>query len=92
MALDACQCNDNTIKDVTPLLDQKVIREDVACASVRSKIDLTNVYEQVRICISDISKTAFMTITGMYCSNIMQIGDCNAPATFEVQGYKHIDI
>lgn len=30
MALDARQRNDNTIKDVTPLLNQEVIREDVA--------------------------------------------------------------
>ncbi|KAG6896844.1 hypothetical protein C0995_010997, partial [Termitomyces sp. Mi166 len=38
--------NDNTIKDVTPLLDQEVIREDVMKARYRSKIDLTDAYEQ----------------------------------------------
>jgi len=31
----------------------------------------------------DIWKTAFMTISGMYVSNIMQQGDCNAPAMFQ---------
>ena len=31
----------------------------------------------------DIPKTAFMTITGTYFSNIMQIRDCNALATFQ---------
>ncbi|KNZ82185.1 Retrotransposable element Tf2 155 kDa protein type 1 [Termitomyces sp. J132] len=36
MALDACQCNDNTIKDVTPLLNQDMIQEGVACAKFRS--------------------------------------------------------
>ncbi|KAG6892840.1 hypothetical protein C0992_012273, partial [Termitomyces sp. T32_za158] len=45
-ALDARQRNDNTVKDVTPLPDQEVIREDVACAKFRSKIDLTDAYEQ----------------------------------------------
>ncbi|KAG6875412.1 hypothetical protein C0995_002094, partial [Termitomyces sp. Mi166 len=44
--LDAWQCNDNTIKDVTPLSDQEVIRKDVAKARYRSKIDLTDAYEQ----------------------------------------------
>ncbi|KAG6879949.1 hypothetical protein C0995_007140, partial [Termitomyces sp. Mi166 len=45
-ALNARQHNDNTIKDVTPLLDQEVIREDVVKAKYRSKIDLTDAYEQ----------------------------------------------
>ncbi|KAG6892098.1 hypothetical protein C0995_005345, partial [Termitomyces sp. Mi166 len=45
-ALDAQQRNDNTIKDVTPLLDQEVIHEDVAKARYRSKIDLTDAYKQ----------------------------------------------
>lgn len=48
-ALDAHQCNDNTIKDVTLLLDQDLICEDVACAKIRSKINLTDAYEQVHV-------------------------------------------
>ena len=48
-ALDACQQNDNNVKDMTPLLDQEVIYEDVAQTCIRLKIDLTDVYEQVRI-------------------------------------------
>ncbi|KAG6882784.1 hypothetical protein C0995_013754, partial [Termitomyces sp. Mi166 len=46
-ALDAQQRNDNTIKDVTPLPDQEVICKDVAKARYRSKIDLTDAYEQI---------------------------------------------
>jgi hypothetical protein len=45
--IDARQRNDNTIKDVMPLPDQDAIREDVAWAKYRSKIDLTDTYEQV---------------------------------------------
>ena len=82
-AVDARQRNDNTIKDVTPLPDQDVIREDVARAKFRSKIDLTDAFEQVRVRTEDIWKNAFATITGTYTSNIMWIGDCNAPATFQ---------
>jgi hypothetical protein len=81
--IDACQRNENTIKDVTPLPDQEVICEDVARAQVRSKVDLSDAYEQVHIHDEDIWKTAFTTISGTYVSNIMQQGDCNAPATFQ---------
>ncbi len=81
--VDCRQRNDNTIKDVTPMPDQEVIREDVARARFRSKIDLADAYEQVRIRPEDVHKTAFSTIAGTYTSNIMQQGDCNAPATFQ---------
>ncbi len=81
--IDARQRNDNTVKDVTPLPDQKVIREDVARAPIRSKIDLADAYEQVRVKPEDVDKTVFTTIAGTYASNVVQQGDCNAPATFQ---------
>jgi hypothetical protein len=81
--VDARQQNNNTVKDITPLPDQEVIREDVAWAKFRSKIDLSDTYEQVCVCTEDIDKTAFATIAGTYISHIMQQGDCNAPATFQ---------
>jgi len=81
--VDARQWNNNTVKDVTPLPDQEVICEDVAQAKYRSKIDLTDAYEQVHVCIEDVKKNAFATITGTFVSHVMWIGDCNAPATFQ---------
>jgi len=78
--IDARQRNNNTVKDVTPLPDQEVIREDVARAPIRSKIDLVDVYEQVRVRPEDVDKTVFATIAGTYASNVVQQGDCNAPA------------
>jgi hypothetical protein len=81
--VDARQRNENTVKDVTPLPDQEVIREDVARGRIRSKIDLSDAYDQVCVRTEDVDKTAFATITGMYVSHIMQQGDCNAPATFQ---------
>jgi hypothetical protein len=81
--VDARQRNDNTVKDVTPLPDQDVIREDVARGKIRSKIDLSDAYEQVRVRPQDVHKTAFATIAGTMVSNVVQIGDCNAPATFQ---------
>jgi hypothetical protein len=81
--IDAWQRNENTIKDVTPLPDQDMIREDVARGKIRSKVDLSNAYEQVRVRTEDVWKTTFATIAGTYVSLIMQQGDCNAPATFQ---------
>ena len=81
--VDARQWNDNTIKDVTSLLDQEVIQEDVARAKICSKIDLTDTYEQVHIRLDDVVKNAFTIILGIYVSHVMWIGDCNAPATFQ---------
>ncbi|KAG6857944.1 hypothetical protein C0995_003968, partial [Termitomyces sp. Mi166 len=67
--LDAQQRNDNTIKDVTPLPDQEVICKDVAKARYRSKINLTDAYEQVCIRIEDILKMVFASLMGTFMSN-----------------------
>lgn len=81
--VDCRQRNDNTVKDLTPLPDQDQIRMDVARAKYRSKIDLSDAYEQVRIIDEDVDKTAFATPFGVFVSYVMQQGDCNAPATFQ---------
>lgn len=81
--VDCHQRNENTIKDVTPMPDQDSIREDVVWGKYRSKIDLSDAYEQVQIVSDDIWKTMFATIRGTYTSAVMQQGDCNAPATFQ---------
>ncbi|KIN92793.1 hypothetical protein M404DRAFT_57019, partial [Pisolithus tinctorius Marx 270] len=52
-------------------------------AKYRSKIDLSNAYEQVCIEPEDVWKTAFSTIFGTFISQVMQQGDCNAPAMFQ---------
>lgn len=81
--VDARKRNDNTVKDVTPFPDQDQIRMDVARAKYRTKIDMSDAYEQVRIITKDIWKTAFATVLGTAVSQVMQQGDCNAPATFQ---------
>lgn len=80
---DCRQRNDNTIHDVSPFPDQEQIRMDVARAKFRSKIDLSDAYEQVRIVPEDVWKTAFSTVYGTMLSQVMQQGDCNAPSTFQ---------
>jgi transposase InsO family protein len=81
--VDARKRNENTFKDVTPFPDQDQIRMDVARAKYRTKIDMSDAYEQIRIDPADVWKTAFASPLGTYVSRVMQQGDCNAPATFQ---------
>ena len=81
--VDARKRNDNTFKDVTPFPDQDQIRMDVARAKYRTKIDMSDAYEQIRVENEDVWKTAFATTLGTFVSHVMQQGDCNAPTTFQ---------
>jgi hypothetical protein len=62
--VDARKRNDNTIKGVTPFPDQDNIRMDMAKARFRSKIDMSDVYEQIRVWPEDVWKTAFAPTFG----------------------------
>ena len=75
--------NDNLIKDVTPFPDQDAIRHDVARAKFRSKLDMSEAYEQIRVKPEHMPRTAFATIFGTFESRVMQMGDSNAPSTFQ---------
>ena len=70
-------------KHVSPFLDQDTIRYNVAHAPFRSKLDMSEVYEQIHMRLEDIPKMAFMTIFGTFVSLVMQQGDCNVPSTFQ---------
>ena len=80
---DLQQQNENTWKDVTPFPDQDAIRHDIARAKFRSKLDMTEAYEQTCIRPEDVKKMTFSTIFSMFQSRVMQMGDCNAPSTFQ---------
>ncbi len=60
-----------------------MIREAVAKARFRTKLDMSDAYEQIRVEPEDVWKTAFATIVGIFVSHTMQQGDCNAPSTFQ---------
>jgi hypothetical protein len=79
--VDLREKNDNTVKDLTPFPDQDMIRSDVAKAPYRSKIDLRDFYEQIRVEPDDVSHNAFSCPYGTYISEVMLQGDCNAPST-----------
>ena len=80
---DLREQNTNTHKDLTPMPDQDAIRHAVARAQYRSKCDISNAYELIRVEPGDVWKTAFATIAGTFVSNVMQQGDCNAPSIFQ---------
>ena len=44
---------------------------------------MTEAYEQMRIRSEDVEKMTFSTIFGTFQSQVMQMGDCNAPSTFQ---------
>ena len=69
---DLQQQNKNTWKDVTPFPDQDAIRHDIARATFRSKLDMSEAYEQTCIRPEDVGKTTFPTIFGMFQSQVMQ--------------------
>ena len=75
--------NKNTEKDVSPFPDQDTIWHDIAHATYRSKLDMSEVYEQIHICNEDVPKTAFATIFSTFVSQVVQQGDCNSPSMFQ---------
>src|SRR6266481_6791558 len=75
--------NDNTEKDILPFPDKDTICNDIAHIPYRSKLDMSEAYEQIHIVPEDVHKTTFTTIFGTFVSQVMQQGDCNAPSTFQ---------
>src|SRR5258706_4646332 len=81
--VDCQEHNLNTVKDLTLFPDQDMIRNNIAHAQFHSKLDMSNVYEQVCMEPNDVKNTAFCTVVGTFLSHVVQQGDCNAPATFQ---------
>ena len=80
---DLREQNNNTVKDVTLFPDQDIICNDMARAAYRSKLDMSEAYEQIHIVPEHVHKTVFATVLGTFRSQVMQMGDCNAPSTFQ---------
>jgi hypothetical protein len=75
--------NQNTFKQSSPLPDMEGILRRVAGRKYRSIIDGQDAYEQIRIVPEHVSRSAVTTPDGNMVSNVIQIGDCNAPATYQ---------
>jgi hypothetical protein len=71
-----------TIKNKYPLPKIEDLFDQLNGAKVFSKIDLRTRYHQLKVCESDIPKTAFTTRYGLFEYTVMSFGLTNAPAYF----------
>ena len=75
--------NEGTVKNAysLPLISELV--DKLSQATIFTKLDLRNSYNNVRIWEGDQWKAAFTTNRGLFEPNVMFFGMTNAPATFQ---------
>jgi hypothetical protein len=81
--IDLRERNKNTHKQASPLPDMEGILRRVARKKYRSLLDGKDAYEQIRVVPEHVQRTAMATPDGNMVSQVIQIGDCNAPATYQ---------
>lgn len=67
----------------SPLPDIEGVIRRVASKPFRSVLDLTATYEQIRIIPEHVERSAVTTPDGNIVSLVLQMGDCNVPATYQ---------
>ena len=82
MCIDYRSLNEVTIKNKYPLLRVDDLLDQLKDVKYFSKIDLRSGYYQLKIRLSDIPKTTFMTRYGQYEFIVMPFGLTNALAYF----------
>ena len=82
--VDLQERNKNTHKLSAPLPNIDGILRRVAKGCYRSIIDGQDAYEQIRIIPEHVERSAVTTPDRNIISTVIQIGDCNAPATYQV--------
>jgi hypothetical protein len=91
--------NNNTIKQILPLLDPKGILKRAAKHFFQILMNKKDTYKQIKIEPKHIDRNAVTIPNGNMVSLVIQIGDCNMPATYQTlmnhifSGYirKHMD-
>jgi hypothetical protein len=81
--IDLRERNKNTHKMSAPLPDIDGILRRVSKGRYRSIIDGQDAYEQIRIIPEHVERSAVKMPDGNMMSTVIQIGDCNAPSTYQ---------
>lgn len=81
--VDLREHNKNTHRMTSPLPDIDGVLRRTAAHKFRTMLDMKNVYEQIRVVPEHIPRTTVTTPDGNMVSKVIQIGDCNAPATYQ---------
>ena len=80
---DLRERNKNTYKLTSPLPDMDGMLRRTASKKYRSSVDMKSAYEQIRIDPKHVNRSTVTTPDGNMVSEVIQIGDCNAPATYQ---------
>jgi hypothetical protein len=80
---DLREQNKNTHRLTSPLPDMEGMLRRAASKPFRSALDLKSAYEQIRIVPEHVERSTVTTPDGNMVSQVIQIGDCNAPATYQ---------
>ena len=81
--IDYRALNDKTIKDCFPLPIIEDCLDTLQGTTYFNTLDMTSGYYQLKIQDEHCKKTAFITKYGLFEHTGMEMGLCNAPATFQ---------
>ncbi|CAA7268127.1 unnamed protein product [Cyclocybe aegerita] len=81
--LDLRERNKNTYKLTSPLTDMEGMLRRMVSKLFRTALDLKSAYEQIRIIPEHVERMSMTTPDGNMVSHVIQIGDCNAPVTYQ---------